>query len=92
MNLNLAPAQGLFLDMSFFEGYNRRKTNAHLENLDWITDESTPAVQRWKDFRENVVMKHVGTEEAEQGNFIKYLYVQEYVYDCKNQYKIKEQK
>jgi tRNA pseudouridine(38-40) synthase len=92
MNLNLAPAQGLFLDMSIFEGYNRRKTNAHLENLDWITDESTPAVQRWKDFRENVVMKHVGTEEVEQGNFIKYLYVQEYVYDYKNQYKIKEQK
>jgi len=88
LNLNMAPAQGLFLDMSIFEGYNRRKTNAHLDNLDWVTDETTPAVQRWKDFRENVVMKHIGQEEASQGNFVRYLYVQEYVYDCKNQYKV----
>ena len=88
INLNLAPAQGLFLDMSFFEGYNRRKSNAQLHDLDWVTDETTPAVQRWKDFRENCIMKHIGEEEAAQGNFVRYLYMQEYVYDCKTQYKV----
>lgn len=88
VNLNMAPAQGLFLDMSYFEGYNRRKTNTHLQDLDWVSDETAPAVQRWKEFRENVVMKHIGQEEAAQGNFVKYLYVQEYVYDYKNQYNV----
>jgi hypothetical protein len=79
--LNLAPAQGLFLDMRIFEGYDSRKANSHLEDLDWMTDETAPAVQRWKDFRENVVMKHIGQEEAAQGHFIRYLYVhQEHVY------------
>ena len=92
MQVNLAPAQGLFLDMSFFEGYNRRKTNEHLENLDWTSDESRPAIQRWKDFRENVVMKHIGKEEATEGNFVKYLYVQEYVYDHKTQYSVDKKK
>lgn len=86
INLNLAPAQGLFLDMSIFEGYNRHKKNAHVQHLDWVTDPTTPAVQRWSNFREGVIMKHIGQEEASQGNFVRYLYVQEYVYDCKRQY------
>jgi tRNA pseudouridine(38-40) synthase len=91
VHVSLAPAQGLFLDMSIFDSYNRRK-HKDMKDLDWITDETTPAVQRWKDFKESVVMTHIGNEEANEGNFIKYLFVQEYVFDFKKLYAVSNTK
>jgi len=84
--LNVAPAQGLFLEMSFYQGYNRRKqTNPDLLDINW-DNPSSAAHARWKDFRNNVVMAHIVQEERQEGNFVKYLYVQEYVYDHKKYY------
>ena len=37
-----APAQGLFLDMSYFDAYNRKNKNH--ENLDWYSHPGDPAV------------------------------------------------
>jgi hypothetical protein len=37
-----------------------------MKDLNWITDEMTPAMQRWKDFKESVVMPHISTEEANE--------------------------
>jgi tRNA U38,U39,U40 pseudouridine synthase TruA len=65
VHVSLAPAQGLFLDMSIFDSYNQWK-HQDMEDLNWITDEMTPATQRWKDFKESVVMPHIGTEEANE--------------------------
>mmetsp|Transcript_13146 Transcript_13146/g.18604 ORF Transcript_13146/g.18604 Transcript_13146/m.18604 type:complete len:606 (-) Transcript_13146:48-1865(-) len=82
MKLSIAPAQGLFLDMSIFQGYNNSKKG---DPLDWEDSTSdAPAVKRWKDFKENVVMPHVVKEEATDGNFIKYLFLQEYIYGTEN--------
>lgn len=76
MNINRAPAQGLFLDMSFFDNYNKR---AHAgDKLDWYSDDNTPASQRWKKFKEEKVMRHIMDEEEAQGNFISYIYQQEH--------------
>ena len=78
VKVDVAPAQGLYLDMSYYNGYNRRKQeNPDLDDMDW-TREDEPAYQRWKDFKDNVVMKHVIEEEAKEGNFLKYLFLQEY--------------
>jgi len=77
VRVNIAPAQGLFLDMSFYRNYNERKQkNPELRDLDWSTDPSTPACVRWKEFRNTVIRKHVVQEEYEQGNFIKHMYIQ----------------
>jgi len=80
----LAPANGLYLDMSFYEGYNRRKqTNGELLDLNWAT-EGTKAHERWKKFRDEKVMKHVIVEEETEGNFVKYLFLQDFVFDRNN--------
>ena len=51
VRVGIAPAQGLFLEMSYFGGYNRRKQqNQDLPDLDWSKD--GPAKERWKDFRD----------------------------------------
>lgn len=76
VRVGIAPAQGLFLEMSFFGGYNRRKAqNADLPNLDWSKD--GPAKERWKAFRHKI-RQHVVEEEKEQGNFIQYMHLQEF--------------
>ena len=83
---NLAPAQGLFMEMSFYDTYNEVKTaTADVEELDWAT-EGTPVNDRWKDFRNNVIMEHVVEEEEKAGNFIQYLYNHEYYFDRKENY------
>mmetsp|Transcript_16752 Transcript_16752/g.30447 ORF Transcript_16752/g.30447 Transcript_16752/m.30447 type:complete len:467 (-) Transcript_16752:230-1630(-) len=76
MRVGIAPAQGLFLDMSFFDRYNERhgKTN---DPLDWAT-EGSDAWKRWTNFKENHTMQHIMKEETRQGNFLKYLFVQEF--------------
>lgn len=75
MNVNTAPAQGLFLDMSYFESFNRRPNAG--DPLDWHSDPTSPATQRWKEFKEGKVMTHIMDEEERQGNFVDYLYTQE---------------
>ncbi|KAL3942833.1 MAG: hypothetical protein SGBAC_003032 [Bacillariaceae sp.] len=76
VRVGIAPAQGLFLEMSFFGGYNRRKAqNADLPNLDW--SKVGLANERWKAFRHKI-RQHVVEEEKEQGNFIQYMHLQEF--------------
>jgi tRNA pseudouridine(38-40) synthase len=83
-----APAQGLYLDMSFYTGYNRRKqSNPDLPDLDW-TQEDSPEFTRWHDFRNNIVMKHVVEEEAREGNFIQHLFRQQYGFDYEENYQL----
>ena len=76
MNVNTAPAQGLFLDMSYYGNYNKRPHAG--DPLDWHTDENAPASLRWKKFKEDIVMGHLMDEEEAQGNFVSYLYQQEH--------------
>mmetsp|Transcript_38866 Transcript_38866/g.85295 ORF Transcript_38866/g.85295 Transcript_38866/m.85295 type:complete len:571 (-) Transcript_38866:159-1871(-) len=78
MKLGLAPPHGLFLDMSFFGTYNEKKKPD--QPLDW-TSEDSPAVQRWRQFKEERVMQHIMTEETKENNFLRYLYVQEYHFE-----------
>ena len=81
IRIGLAPAQGLYLDMSYYCGYNRRKRqNPELEELDW-TRKDSPVYRRWKDFRNGTIMTHVVSEEEREGNFVKFLFLQEYVFD-----------
>ena len=89
-NINVAPAQGLFLEMSYYGGYNRRKQqNSNLADLDWSKE--GPAKTRWSDFRD-VVRRHIFQEEKEQGNFIQYMPLQEYIYNCRKMYGINQDK
>jgi tRNA pseudouridine(38-40) synthase len=73
----LAPAQGLFLDMSFYDSYNtkigRCDNMTPAPTLDWWEPDA-PAHRRWKAFRDTVIVPHVAQEEMEQGNFLQYLY------------------
>jgi hypothetical protein len=83
MNLPVAPAQGLFLDMSVYEGYNLKKQRTVPDlkvELDWINEADSPAMQRWKEFKEEVVQEKIVEEEAEEGNFIRNLYLLECVF------------
>jgi tRNA pseudouridine38-40 synthase len=87
-NVYVAPAQALFLEMSYYDAYNRRKSSQQsmdVDDLDW-TDPTTEVYQRWNDFRHNVIMKHVAEEEAQNGNFVKYLYVHEFLANYEKTY------
>jgi len=75
LNVNTAPAQGLFLEMSYFDNFNRRPNAG--DQLDWHSDENAPATLRWKNFKEEKIMTHIMDEEESQGNFVSYLFVQE---------------
>jgi tRNA pseudouridine38-40 synthase len=86
VRVNIAPSQGLFLEMSFYGGYNQHKqVNPDLRDLDF-SDETTPAYQRWKDFRNGTLMPHVVEEEEREGNFIKYLYIQDSIFNYRKMY------
>jgi len=89
IRISPAPAQGLYLDMSFYHGYNRRsqQSNPDLPDLDW-TKEGSEEFEMWKEFRNGVVMKHVAEEEAREGNFIKHLFVQEFIFDYHEYYQL----
>jgi tRNA pseudouridine38-40 synthase len=85
INVNVAPSQTLFMEMSFYEGYNRRKNIQaanEAEDLVW-TDPDTDVYKRWNDFRHNVIMKHIAEEEVRSGNFVKHLYLQEFMFNYK---------
>ena len=89
IRISPAPAQGLYLDMSFYYGYNRRsqQTNPDLIDLDW-TKEGSEEFKMWKEFRNGVVMKHVVEEEAREGNFVKHLFVQEFIFNYHEYYQL----
>mmetsp|Transcript_22185 Transcript_22185/g.47027 ORF Transcript_22185/g.47027 Transcript_22185/m.47027 type:complete len:583 (-) Transcript_22185:15-1763(-) len=73
--LHVAPAQGLFLEMSYFGGYNRRKntqTNHELPDIDWTKD--GPAKDSWVEFRD-VVRDHICQEDKNQLNFVQFLFL-----------------
>jgi tRNA pseudouridine38-40 synthase len=80
IRIGLAPAQGLYLDMSFYEVYNtkiRRSDNTtSAPLLDWFVPNSAANV-RWKTFRDTVIVPHVAAEEIAQGNFLQYMYMLE---------------
>jgi hypothetical protein len=46
--------------------------------LEW-SQSGTAAHERWRAFRDGVIMKHVIEEEAAQGNFIQYLYLRDFM-------------
>lgn len=85
--VNIAPAQGLFMEMSYYGGYNERKDRANpdLDDLKWH-EPGTPVYERWKDFRNNRIMTHIVEEEAKEGNFVSYLYIQEKIFDFRKYY------
>lgn len=89
MNLPIAPAQGLFMDMSVYEQYNDRiEGHEDVSALDWINEPDSPAMKRWKTFKDDVVLKKIVEEEALEGNFLKFLYMQTHVYDLEGHYKL----
>lgn len=84
--LHVAPAQGLFLEMSYFGGYNRRKgtqKNHDLLDIDWTMD--GPAKDRWSAFRDNI-RSHICKEDKSQLNFVQFLFLHECVYGCRKSY------
>jgi tRNA pseudouridine38-40 synthase len=86
IRIGIAPAQGLYMDMSYYEGYNRRKPDAaEVEDIDWAK-ENTPSFQRWKDFRSETLMRHLVSQEEKEGNFVKFLFSQEYCFNREDAY------
>jgi tRNA pseudouridine(38-40) synthase len=56
MKVNVAPAQGLFLDRSFFEMYNKQKAQSSDHRpLNWVEGEETPAAG--EDFFADIVSR-----------------------------------
>lgn len=89
MNLPIAPAQGLFMDMSVYDQYNSRiEGHEDVTALDWINEPDSPAMKRWKTFKDDVVLKKIVEEEALEGNFLKFLYMQTHVYDLEGHYQL----
>jgi tRNA pseudouridine38-40 synthase len=88
MILPLAPAQGLFLDMSIYDDYNRRIRNVSNEAnpLDWINEPNSPAMKRWKAFKDDVILSKIVEEEQLEGNFIMYLYTQTNIFEWQERY------
>eukprot|EP00339_Tiarina_fusa_P005148 CAMPEP_0117000322 /NCGR_PEP_ID=MMETSP0472-20121206/2704_1 /TAXON_ID=693140 ORGANISM="Tiarina fusus, Strain LIS" /NCGR_SAMPLE_ID=MMETSP0472 /ASSEMBLY_ACC=CAM_ASM_000603 /LENGTH=479 /DNA_ID=CAMNT_0004699979 /DNA_START=230 /DNA_END=1670 /DNA_ORIENTATION=+ len=86
IRVHVAPAQGLFLEMSYFTGYNRRKqSNPELPDLDWNVE--GPANARWSAFRDRI-REHIVEEEKEEGNFVQYFYIQECIFDYRKFYRL----
>jgi len=76
MQIDVAPAQGLFLEMSYFDFYNLR---GNVSKLDWSTADADPeAVARWKQFKEQKILPQIMKEEGLDYNFIKYLYIHDF--------------
>jgi tRNA pseudouridine(38-40) synthase len=93
IRLNVAPAQGLFKEMSYYSGYNERKaqTNRELDDLEW--DKPNSAVrERWLAFKTEQVMKCIVKEEETQANFVKYMFNQEFIFELEKHYKLNEEK
>lgn len=89
-----APAQGLYLEMSFYDGYNKRKqrSNPDLPDLEWhipgLDNNCSTAYNRWHSFRNGVLMPHLVEEEDREGNFVKWMYQQEFLNEYRSHYKL----
>ena len=90
MILPIAPAQGLFLDMSVYDYYNKRKGKCSHEapDLDWVDNPESPAMLRWKEFKEDRVLKTIFEEERNFGNFVLYLFVQTNFFEWEDKYRL----
>jgi tRNA pseudouridine38-40 synthase len=86
--LPIAPPHGLFLDMSVYDQYNVRtkRTSDTAFALDWINEPESPAMQRWREFKDKKLLTTIVEEEAEEGNFIKFLYQQTNVFESEDNY------
>ena len=82
IGVSLAPAQGLYMEMSYYNGYNNRKPSdlTDVPDISWHV-EGTEVNERWKEFRNGTIMPHIVSEEKKEGNFIKFLVLQEYFFD-----------
>ena len=87
IGVGVAPAQGLYMDMSYYNNYNEKKgqDNPDVPDIDWHFPDSE-ANKRWKEFRNGTIMPHIVSEEERDGNFIKFLYLQEYFFDREYSY------
>ena len=90
VRLNVAPAQGLLKEMSYYGGYNQRKrqTSPDLPDLEW-DKEGSAVCERWSDFKERVI-DHIVNEEVKYGNFIKYLFNQEFIFGLRQHYRLED--
>lgn len=100
MKVDVAPAQGLFLDRSSFEMYNEHKVKNAAKNggesvdrdtLDWFEAEGkelSPAVKRTENLKNDTIIPHIVKEETEEGNFVKYLYTHDVLFN--DTYQIRE--
>ena len=89
-----APAQGLFLEMSFYNAYNDRKNRTQnsqedTPDIDWDTVDSK-AHERWKRFRDETIMAHIVEEEKREMNFALYLFYMEEVFDRRQFYNLSD--
>merc|ERR1712238_384341 len=71
IKLGIAPAQGLFLEMSFYRCYNKYKVTEPQYLLDWdVTTKDmnnlNDVLKEWKQFKDDVIMKHVMDQEPNQ--------------------------
>ena len=64
MKLSVAPSQGLFLDMSYFDLYCSRAAFTH-DKLEWGENESE-ATKRWAEFKKEKIMDHILEEEVRE--------------------------
>ncbi len=89
MILPIAPAQGLFLDMSVYDYYNERKgkSSNDADDLDWINNPESPAMLRWKKFKDEMVLKTIFEEEENDGNFVTYLFMQTKIFEWEENYR-----
>ncbi|GMH91589.1 hypothetical protein TrST_g4260 [Triparma strigata] len=85
MKLSIAPSQGLFLDMSYFDLACGRENFAH-DKLEW-GENGTDATKRWSDFKREKIVNHILAEEANERNFLKYMYHQEFFFSSSSSYK-----
>eukprot|EP00520_Triparma_pacifica_P003596 CAMPEP_0118648626 /NCGR_PEP_ID=MMETSP0785-20121206/9260_1 /TAXON_ID=91992 /ORGANISM="Bolidomonas pacifica, Strain CCMP 1866" /LENGTH=511 /DNA_ID=CAMNT_0006540839 /DNA_START=33 /DNA_END=1565 /DNA_ORIENTATION=- len=80
MRLSIAPSQGLFLDMSYFDLYCERPDFKY-SKLRWGDDTDTsPATQRWSEFKRVHIVDHILSEEEKELNFLTYMYNQIYFF------------
>jgi hypothetical protein len=80
MRLSIAPSQGLFLDMSYFDHYCDRSEFKY-DLLRWGGDgDQSEATKRWADFKRTKIVDHMLAEEEKERNFLAYMYNQIYLF------------
>lgn len=84
---DLAPAQGLFMEMSFYDSYNGRlqSQQSDVHPLEWHSNK-TEVFHRWKKFRNEVIMDHIVKEEEREDNFLQHIYNHEFYFDVDEYY------